>query len=283
MRALAGFVPGDAQGLDGDRPLDALSDGGPPPDSDGDGLPDGVDNCVAMPNQDQADEDADGLGDPCDNCPHLANADQGNEDFDAVGDVCDPDSDRANSIVFFEPFNDPARINEWQTAGTTQNFSISDGAMRQTGPTDLSIAWRNNLNLGTAVVTTRVTYDELGPTAGTRAVAIATRFQRSSDFGSGMGCGSHRAGNGTVSRMYYRQSNGAFQALPAESGGTFQVGASQRFSAQYLAADNVGCDVDGNAYDVDLPQGDINPSNGSGVCLVTLFMKASFAYVIAID
>jgi MYXO-CTERM domain-containing protein len=35
-------------------------------DSDGDGLPDPIDNCPAVPNPDQDDGDGDGLGDECD-------------------------------------------------------------------------------------------------------------------------------------------------------------------------------------------------------------------------
>jgi len=46
------------------------------PDSDGDGIPDAVDNCPFVPNPDQADSDKDGVGDACDNCPLVANADQ---------------------------------------------------------------------------------------------------------------------------------------------------------------------------------------------------------------
>jgi len=46
------------------------------PDSDGDGIPDAVDNCPFVPNPDQADSDNDGVGDACDNCPLVANADQ---------------------------------------------------------------------------------------------------------------------------------------------------------------------------------------------------------------
>src|SRR5437762_5613150 len=38
-------------------------------DSDGDGVPDGIDNCPFTYNPDQADRDSDGVGDACDNCP----------------------------------------------------------------------------------------------------------------------------------------------------------------------------------------------------------------------
>src|SRR5581483_5894066 len=34
-------------------------------DHDGDGVPDGLDNCPAVPNPDQADSDGDGVGDAC--------------------------------------------------------------------------------------------------------------------------------------------------------------------------------------------------------------------------
>jgi hypothetical protein len=43
-------------------------------DADRDGVPDGLDNCPATVNPDQADVDADGYGDACDACPTMVRA-----------------------------------------------------------------------------------------------------------------------------------------------------------------------------------------------------------------
>ncbi|MCH8991051.1 MAG: thrombospondin type 3 repeat-containing protein [Acidobacteria bacterium] len=61
-----------------------------PADADDDTIPDDSDNCINIPNTDQADVDVDGVGDVCDNCPSVANADQADADHDGMGDVCDP-------------------------------------------------------------------------------------------------------------------------------------------------------------------------------------------------
>ncbi len=45
-------------------------------DSDGDGIPDSVDNCPTVPNAAQTDADGDGVGDACDNCPEWPNPSQ---------------------------------------------------------------------------------------------------------------------------------------------------------------------------------------------------------------
>ncbi len=75
-------------------------------DCDGDGVPNGSDNCEFDLNPGQDDLDGDGDGDICDldddddgvddlldNCPAVANAGQDDYDGDGAGDACDADSD----------------------------------------------------------------------------------------------------------------------------------------------------------------------------------------------
>jgi hypothetical protein len=70
------------------------------PDTDGDGIPDPMDNCFDDVNPDQEDIDSDDIGDVCDNCINIANEDQNNSDQDNLGDVCDncPDDDNADQV-----------------------------------------------------------------------------------------------------------------------------------------------------------------------------------------
>jgi hypothetical protein len=60
-----------------------------PLDLDGDGVPNGGDNCPLVANPAQADADHDGVGDECDNCVAIPNGSQQNLDGDLYGDVCD--------------------------------------------------------------------------------------------------------------------------------------------------------------------------------------------------
>lgn len=87
----------------------------PPPDLDGDGIADDVDNCPTTPNPDQADTDGGGVGDACDpdddndgvldgsdNCQLQPNSDQVDADGDGAGNVCDTDDDNDEVLDGFD-------------------------------------------------------------------------------------------------------------------------------------------------------------------------------------
>ena len=66
-------------------------------DSDGDGVPDRIDNCP-LESGSQRDVDQDSIGDVCDNCPFDANIDQADCDGNGIGDVCEVDSDKDGTV-----------------------------------------------------------------------------------------------------------------------------------------------------------------------------------------
>ena len=83
-------------------------------DRDGDGVPNGTDNCPLVANPDQTDSDGDGTGDACesnplpgsdddgdgvpndtDNCKGIVNPDQADSNNNGIGDVCEQRALRA--------------------------------------------------------------------------------------------------------------------------------------------------------------------------------------------
>lgn len=113
-------------------------------DTDGDGVPDAIDNCVLTPNPDQTDTDNDGVGDVCDNCVNTPNAAQTDTDGDGIGDVCDncstiPNGDQADSnndgvgdacLGSISIIKNAVVTWTWSFSGTLGNFSMQTGEVR---------------------------------------------------------------------------------------------------------------------------------------------------------
>lgn len=101
----------------------------PPPDVDGDGVPDSTDTCPNVANSNQLDSDGDGLGDPCDICPAAFNPDQADTDGDTVGDACDnaPTIPNENQLDSDEDGGGDVADNCITVANPTQIDTDADG------------------------------------------------------------------------------------------------------------------------------------------------------------
>lgn len=113
-------------------------------DTDGDCIPNAIDNCVTIPNPGQEDGDSDDVGDVCDNCPTLGNEAQADGDGDNVGDLCDncpsvsnPDQQDldCNGVGdVCEPDCTPALEGEWEAViGCALQLPMNAGACTSDG------------------------------------------------------------------------------------------------------------------------------------------------------
>ena len=120
-----------------DAPVD-VSSGDSLADSDGDDVPDFVDDCPALANPNQHDEDADTIGDVCDPCPHLAGTAL-DSDADGVGDACDPQPTIAKQrLTFFDPFT--SALPPWDP---TSGLAVVGDQMRISGSAATRLALTN--------------------------------------------------------------------------------------------------------------------------------------------
>lgn len=134
------------------------------PDSDGDGVPDSVDNCPAFVNPGQLDTDGDGIGDVCDsdvdgdginndidNCPTVTNSDQTDSNGDGFGDACVPATSNIKKGATIGPGTDIG-----ENVNVNQNVSV--GAETTVG--DDTTVNRNSIIGDYVVIGENVTIDQ---------------------------------------------------------------------------------------------------------------------------
>ncbi|MFT3692800.1 MAG: thrombospondin type 3 repeat-containing protein [Kofleriaceae bacterium] len=253
-------------------------------DRDGDGVPDGIDNCPDKANSDQADEDKDGVGNACDNCPHIANADQANADEDGVGDVCDPRPTAADKIVFFLPFDAQSEITDWNIAGTNADFTVANSQLQQVGNSDLAVFWKNDMASLNMYVTTHVTFGPVNNSFSTRGVVLMTIFGRDptmpvADFGVGDGCGQLSTHNGASTYDWLKFDAGAYDNATFGSAPTL----AQGYAVTYTTLN------DGTTTTCTFPETSkigmhaATVTNDQGVNLAVFGTTAQFDYLIGID
>jgi thrombospondin type 3 repeat protein len=148
-------------------------------DSDHDGIPDSIDNCIHVFNPDQHNKDGDDRGDACDVCPHLYDT-GADSDNDGVGDACDPrPMDPGDHIAMFEGFYGAVSwspvigANTWQYDGTSAHQPNVDGIYQLV---------RTDLDLGNVFVDVKVRVNALGPSATRKSAGIVLGYQATDDY-----------------------------------------------------------------------------------------------------
>lgn len=174
--------PGGPDAPDARRPVDAPPLDAVPLDTDGDGVPDAVDNCPLVANANQDNEDGDRFGDACDPCPPVADDQPLDSDGDGVADACDPrPTIRGDRIVLFEGFhhgipNTWATLGSWAASGDSAIVTAGNQSNNLTVARDLALPY----TVSAGVTPTQI--------ATTGTVTFGTMVQYNTTPAGGVGC-----------------------------------------------------------------------------------------------
>lgn len=164
-------------------------------DSDGDKIPNSMDNCPSINNSYQTDEDKNGIGDGCegeyadddndgygknsDNCPAIHNPEQRDLDYDSIGDACDSDIDGDgvnNSIEdqysFLDPYDRYDAESDFDNDGRSNGSELNAGTDPSIFDKPIKILLLDYLPMGVIDLTTTNTSLKLRPTENSNEYII---------------------------------------------------------------------------------------------------------------
>ena len=241
--------------------------GGPPGDVDGDGVPNGSDNCMSVYNPQQYDEDGDGVGDICDPCP-IGSGSQ-DSDADGVPNECDPfnDSTMPDTILVFEAFNGSPADSSGTQFGSGWQYMGGAAHVTDAGPTT-GILWTDagKSNIG---VYTRVTM-----TAKHMVPSIAGTFDHGDTTGFGIGCSDTvNSSNGMIFAVTDTDSGNTIAPAP---GAAWSLGSAYQVE-QVRALNTTTCYRDDGQT-----VGGTNSAASNGVGILVHQADASFDYVLIV-
>ncbi len=257
-------------------------------DDDGDGVPNSGDNCQLVPNPQQYDEDLDGVGDACDNCPHVANPNQANvgetnalQPADQVGDACDPrPAVGGDHIVLFLGFNTATEIAGWSTAGSNASFVVTGGKLVEQNDSDLALFWKNGLNVQDAWIETKVTFTSVNTSRQFYGTSVMGRFERSTTFGSGAGCGEMEddMANGVPYATALKFDGNGFTSYPTGSSVAIAAGHTAIYRVHGVGMNNYDCVVGGAQFSQNM-----GGYPGTGINFAVYSAIVGFSYLVVID
>jgi hypothetical protein len=262
-------------------------------DSDGDGVPDGSDNCPGDSNAAQYNEDGDDRGDACDACPHRSGAVPGGDadgDGDGIGDQCDPRAGTDRLVVFLD-FNDAGDFSAFSVREGTAAWTVGGGALHLTATTSgqpQQVVWTGESIEGTVAIDTDVVIDGIPEPAnpGTRLAAVVGAYWETTAPVDAFACGLRStSGNGaaTVAAWHYVNPPTVNVVEVATFTGNLSVGASGRL--HLLASDNAAAastlDCAADSATVSATVSGYEPAGMPG--FRTLGASASFEYLFVVD
>jgi hypothetical protein len=216
------------------------------------------------------DEDGDGIPDGCDNCPVDKNAGQLDTDGDGVGDACDPHPGLKDRIAYFNPFfsND---LTGWATQGAT----ISNDQLHLAGSSSGAYAY-------TPFTTSGGVLDEYVTVAALQGAVpyhtIEAAAQHTAGGTNGYRCAIADANAANTLRAQIQSFAPPYDVTIGAQSGTLAVGTHTTLYFHY--GPSLECGTNMPSEDITAPNSD---TETAPVGMLTQYADADYDYIIVYE